>query len=124
MAKSVDQTESHPAVAQTVAAAGRDLVAFQNSDLPACGLADFVTKYFPRLRAKPHGDDLEATNDLGETQFVRRMPVLYHGGVVKLAGTQRFQTSALIALLDAGQGIERDFRQLVEHLAHFNNHGA
>jgi hypothetical protein len=124
MAKFLDQTESFPAVAQTVAAAGHDLVAFQNSDLPASGLAEFVTKYFPRLRVAAHDNDLEATNDLGETQFIRRMPVLYHGGVIKLAGTQRFQTSALIALLDAGQGIERDFRQLVEQLALFNNRRA
>jgi hypothetical protein len=116
-----DGKKSDPALAAKVEAAGRDLVAFMNSDLPAARLAEFVANYFPRLQARPHGDDLEITNHLGDTQFVRRMPILYHGGIVRTAGTQRFQTSALIALLDASQGIERDFRQLVEHLARFNN---
>lgn len=116
-----DGKKPDPGVAAKVEAAGRYLVTFLNSDLPAASLDAFVTNYFPCLRTRPYGDDLEITNELGETQFVRRMPVVYHGGIVRTAGTQRFQTSALIALLNAGQGVERDLRQLIEHLMRFNN---
>src|SRR5215217_4681058 len=82
-------------VQERVRAAGADLVAFIKSDAPAAGLEEFVSKYFPLLRAHPVGDDLLVENNRQQRTYVRRDAQQAHGGWVGLTGSHKFRTSEI-----------------------------
>jgi hypothetical protein len=101
--------------------AGRELVAFHNGDEPASGLAQFVSRYFPRLKAHAAGGDLLVENGLSERLYIRRDPRSGHGGWTSRMGSESYRVSWSPDLLDAGGGARRDSRKLIEHIASFNN---
>ena len=102
-------------------AAWRDFKEFRDTNGTAEQLAGFVNRHFPALTAQPDGADLNVKNTLGEELFIRRLPRTGHGGFVAMEGSENFQVSELIALLEVGGGARRNFEGLVKHLASFNN---